>query len=80
MLSEAQISGCTDETIPTQDHLILQSTPTFSLMRDMEQAYSKQYERLEAVKFLQQENAMGRCVFAESPWRLCDGVSSQERP
>lgn len=62
MLSEAQISGCTDETIPTQDHLILQSTPTFSLMRDMEQAYSKQYEQLEAVKFLQQENAMGRCV------------------
>ena len=32
-------------------------------MRDMERAYSKQYEQLEAAKLLQQENAMGRCVF-----------------
>ena len=52
MLSEAQIWGCSDETVSRQDHLTLQSTPTFSFTRDMERAYSKRYEQLEAVKLL----------------------------
>lgn len=48
MLSNPDLGVCSDEHLLRQDRLILQSTPTFSLMGTWSGAYSKQDEQLEA--------------------------------